>query len=139
MTNSTRVTEWLGYAGLIPFVVPVLLILIDADGAELWQSIAGAYAFGIIAFLAGSWWGTALVPAAPVAALLSNLIFLLALACYLFAGQAWPLAAALLLLSIFFTEQNTPLMPAFTQRYRKLRRNLTLVAGGSMLALYIGA
>lgn len=141
MEHPPRVTEALGYAGLIPFVVPAALVLGGIGQAELWQSIAGAYAFGIIAFLAGSWWGMALapIPAARVVMLLCNVYFLLALACYLLAAQFWPLAAAALLLAIFFTEQNTPLMPPFTRRYRKLRGNLTLIAGGAMLALYVGA
>ncbi len=137
--SSTRVTGLLGYAGLIPFVVPALLVLGGFGRAELWQSIAGAYAFGIIAFLTGSWWGLALVPATRSVLLLSNAYFLLALACYLSATHYWPLAAALLLLAIYITEQHTTLLPGFAQDYRKLRGILTLVAGGSMLALYVGS
>ena len=139
MDSSTRVTNSLGYAGLIPFVVPALLVLGGIGRAELWQSIAGAYAFGIIAFLAGSWWGMARSSGAPALLVLSNLYFLLALTCYLLAPQSWPLAAALLLLAIFLTEQNTALMPTFADSYRKLRARLTLIAGGSMLAVFIGA
>lgn len=139
MDSSTRVTNSLGYAGLIPFVVPALLVLGDFERAELWQSIAGAYAFGIIAFLAGSWWGMARSAGRRGLLVLSNLYFLLALACYLLVPQFWPLAAALLLLAIFLTEQNTALMPTFADSYRQLRARLTLIAGGSMLAVFIGA
>jgi hypothetical protein len=139
MNRPTRVIDSLGYAGLIPFVVPALLLLGDFGRTELWQSIAGAYAFGIIAFLAGSWWGMALPPGTRVLLLLSNVYFLLALACYLLAPQWWPLAAAVLLLAIFLTEQNTALMPTFAHSYRKLRGRLTLIAGGSMLAVFIAA
>ncbi len=139
MTNPTRVIGLLGYLGLIPFVVPALLVLGGYGSAGLWQSIAGAYAFGIIAFLAGSWWGMALKPAARSALLLSNTFFLLALACYLFAAEFWPLAAALLLLAIYFTERHNASLPTLARDYRKLRGNLTLIASGSMLALYFGA
>jgi len=139
MANSTRVIGALGYAGLIPFVVPALLVLGGVGQAGIWQSLAGAYAFGIIAFLTGSWWGLALAPATRSVLLLSNIYFLLALFCYLFAARFWPLAAALLLLAIHVTEQHSDLLPAFARDYRKLRGILTLVAGGSMLALYLGA
>lgn len=135
--SQHRITRILGYAGLIPFVVPALLVALESEYSELMISAAGAYAFGIICFVTGSWWGIALQPGSRSALLLSNLYFLVAFFIFLFALQWWALAAAILLMSIFFAEQNTSLFPAFPEHYRKLRTVLTLVACSSMLVIHL--
>jgi hypothetical protein len=38
----------LGYAGLIPFVIPAYLVVAGSAHADLSVAIAGAYAFGIL-------------------------------------------------------------------------------------------
>jgi protein-S-isoprenylcysteine O-methyltransferase Ste14 len=138
MTNSMRIANLLGYAGLLPFVVPALLVVGGSQYSDLCRSIAGTYAFGIIGFLAGSWWGRALSPGSGALLALSNGIFLLALLCFLLVPQWWALVAALLLFAMYLTERNTALLSDLGDGYRRLRRNLTLVAGCSMLALQIG-
>lgn len=139
MVTSTRIVNLLGYAGLLPFVVPAVLVLSDSEYSALSRTITGVYAFGIIAFLSGSWWGLALTPGRGVVLLVSNICFLLALLCFLFLPQWWALMSALLLLGILLTERYADFMPFLDDGYRSLRRNLTLIAGGSLLALQIGA
>ncbi|MDH3538182.1 MAG: DUF3429 domain-containing protein [Gammaproteobacteria bacterium] len=135
MTRETRVINLLGYAGLIPFVVPALLIAAGAEYSQLSLQLAAAYAFGIISFLIGSWWGMALSTGSRGLFVLSYLLFLVGFFAYLFAPHWWPLAAALLLITILVAERNGSLFPAFPDRYRGMCTTLTLVAGASMLAL----
>lgn len=137
MRYAQRITSLLGYAGLIPFVIPALLVLSGSEYSELSLTIAGAYAFGIISFLCGSWWGMAFDNGSAKALLLSNLYFLTALSLFLFASRWWPLAAAILLMSILLAEQNSTLFPRFPDSYRKMRALLTLVASASMLTLHL--
>lgn len=137
MTGAQRITSLLGFAGLIPFVIPALLVVSATEYAELSMTIAGAYAFGIISFLCGSWWGMALNNDSAKVLLFSNLYFLTALLIFLLASRWWPLAAAILLMSILFAEQNSTLFPRFPASYRKMRVLLTLVACASMLTLHL--
>ena len=134
--SPKSVTMMLGYAGLIPFVIPALMIVFDYEHSELLTELIGAYAFGIICFLTGSWWGMGLKPGSPAALLLSNFYFLIAFCIYLFAAQAWSLAAAVLLMSIFLTEKMSSQFPEFPSGYRSMRKVLTLVASASMLVTY---
>lgn len=137
MIATARTVRLLGYTGLIPFVVPALLVSTDSEYAQLSRVIAQAYAFGIISFLTGSWWGMALKDDLRAPLILSNLYFLVALLIFLFAPAWWSLAAAVLLLGIFFTEQHSSLFPRFSVHYRTMRTILTLVAGGSMIVLHL--
>ena len=57
MTASKPVTRILGYAGLIPFVLGALFAFGASPYALLAREIAETYAFGIVCFLCGSWWG----------------------------------------------------------------------------------
>ena len=75
----------------------------------------------------------------PKALLFSNLYFLTALSVFLFAAPWWPLAAAILLMTILLAEQNSTLFSRFPVGYRKMRILLTLVASASMLALHLAA
>lgn len=137
MTSAQRTTSSLGYAGLIPFVIPALLVVFGSEHSELSRLIAGAYAFGIICFLCGSWWGMALNNGSVKALLFSNVYFLTALFIFLFAPAWWPLAAAVLLISILIAERSLALFPEFPANYRKMRLLLTSIASASMLTLHL--
>ena len=127
----------LGYAGLLPFVIAAGLVASGSVYSETAGLIAGSYAFGIICFLTGSWWGMNWAQGNPLVILLSNLYFLLAfLALALFPGW-WPLASALLLVTIFVTESTKSLFPTLSVSYRKMRAILTLVSAGSMLSTHL--
>ena len=59
---AQRAARWLGYAGLLPFVVPALLVALLPAGD--WQSLAArvlvAYGAVILSFLGGIVWGLSL-------------------------------------------------------------------------------
>jgi hypothetical protein len=131
-TSAQFVTRLLGVAGLVPFVLPALLVASGSELAALSAQLADGYALAIICFLAGSWWGMAQTSAVRATLILSNLYLLLALALYLFALDWWPLAAMLLLLGAWLCEQSQRLFPAFPPAYRRMRILLTLGAAASM-------
>ncbi len=135
--NAQKVITLLGYAGLLPFVAATLVIAIDASWSTKALHLVSAYAFGIICFLTGSWWGLALRKNNTHALWLSNVFFLLCFFNYVLVPAWWPLAATLLLLAIFILEQNARLFPPFPTHYRTLRTLLTLVVGFCMLIVQV--
>ena len=139
MNDPIRIRRALGYAGLLPFVVPALLVATGSGHAETAAAVAAVYAFGIVSFLCGSWWGFALTPSSGTLPLLSNVFFLFALGGFLLAPGWWPLIAALLLATIYLVERGSTAMPSFSDDYRALRRNLSLVASLSMLTVQAAA
>jgi hypothetical protein len=108
---AQQVIRGLGYAGLIPFVVPAIVAVTAPAQAEMAVAIAEHYALAIICFLCGSWWGAARMSNSRAALLLSNAYLLLALALFLFTREWWSLAAALLLAGAWLCEQNGRLFP----------------------------
>lgn len=136
MGSSQRVINTLGYAGLIPFVVPAVLIILGSSHSQFLTSLTNSYAFGIICFLTGSWWGVGLLPGSRWALLLSNFFFLIAFFTFFLAIEVWALVAAGLLVGVYLAEQRSPLFPDFPASYRTMRALLTLIASGSMLTIY---
>ena len=139
MLAARRTVYSLGLAGLIPFVVPALVLVLHHEQSALAQHIVNVYAFGIICFLCGTWWGMALREGNRRALLLSNLIFLIAFFGFFILPHWWALMACLLLVSLFIIELNTSIIPAFSSDYRTLRATLTLVAGASMLSVFLAS
>jgi len=139
MNNSTGTIRLLGYAGLIPFIIPALLVASASEYAQQALSFAGVYAFGITSFLCGSWWGAALDSGSSKILWFSNLYFLTALVIFVFAPFWWPLAAAVMLIAILCAEIVSGLFPELTVAYRKMRVLLTLIAAASMLAIHLSA
>lgn len=126
----------LGYAGLIPFVVPAIVAVSTSTQAELAVAIAESYALAIICFLCGSWWGAARISNSRAALILSNVYLLLALALFLFAREWWSLFAALLLAGSWLCEQNSRMFPDNPADYRRMRAILSLVAAASMALIH---
>lgn len=139
MSGSRPLYALLGFAGLIPFVVPAAMAVTGVGDTALAQGIGEVYALAIIAFLSGSWWGMGLPRRHGGLLLLSNLYFLLALGIYLFAGQWWALAAAALLAVLFFIETGSRWFTDLEPGYRTMRAALTAIAGASMLTLHFAA
>ncbi len=135
MADPSLTYRVLGYGGLIPFFVPAILIVagIGPLGTLLW--LVNAYAFGIVCFLTGSWWGMALESSRWRALVMSNLYFLTAAGIFVFVPTWWPVVAAVLLVALFFAEQDSSLLPSLSPAYRRLRLHLTVVASLSMLAV----
>ncbi|HMT42512.1 MAG TPA: DUF3429 domain-containing protein [Sphingorhabdus sp.] len=86
--------KWLGYAGLLPQVIAVAMILYDPTLE--WIALAGGYGYAafIFSFLGGVWWGLALNTANPPGWLYPVAVApsLIALASYLpwIWGLEWP-------------------------------------------------
>lgn len=139
MMGARPLYALLGFAGLIPFVLPAAMVVAGTGDVGLAQKIAEVYALAIIAFLCGSWWGLGLPRRHGALLLLSNLAFLLALAIFLFAVQWWSLAAAILLTALCLTEFATRWFAGLEPGYRRMRAILTAIAGTSMLSLHFAA
>ena len=135
--SNISIIKALGYAGLIPFVIPAIVVMANIGDAEIATLIAETYAFGIICFLTGSWWGMAAKPGNHATIMLSNGYFLIAFMVLILAQQWWSLAASILLVGIFILEGSKSLFPALSDDYRKLRAILTLVSSASMLAIHL--
>lgn len=147
MTNDTtpntfRTVQCLGYAGLLPQLLAVIMF-IRGDEAG-WIALAGGFAYAalIFSFLGGVWWGQALAkPDAPlwayVAAVLPSLIGV-ALFIPWTLGWAWP-EPSLLWLGIFIA-----LSPLVDRKlawggasWMQLRWHLSLGLGSLTLVLAI--
>lgn len=126
----------LGYTGLIPFVIPAALVVAGSGYADFAVLIAEAYAFGIICFLTGSWWGMAYTADRRRLLLISNIYFITAFVLLFLIPAWWSCAAAILLIGIFALEQIDFLFSSLPQYYRKMRATLTLISGSSMFIIY---
>ena len=137
MRSIKTVVYFLGLAGLIPFVIPALFTVFESEYSLLLRQFAYGYAFGIICFLTGSWWGLALTSKNKPALIVSNILFLIAFFCYLLVNSWWPLTAALILAGIYYLEQHTVMFTDISYQYRNFRALLTLIASSSMLIMFL--
>ncbi len=130
--SKRRTATRLGWAGLIPF--PALVIASQLLPGQPWLAWLAAYALAIICFLAGAWWGIALLRRDVRILLASNAVVVFAWACFLAnAALFLPLAACLLYLE-YRVEQGYPLFGPTPHYYRQLRLRLTAIACVSLLA-----
>lgn len=137
MMSARSIIRTLGYLGLIPFIIPAILVATNSDQADLAIQVAEAYAFGIICFLTGSWWGMSSSNDNRALILLSNFYFLTAFLLLFLAPLWWSFSASVLLISIFALEQRKALFPPLPQFYRQMRATLTVLSSGSMLVIHI--
>lgn len=135
--SNTPIMKALGYAGLIPFVFPAIVVMSNMGNSDTAILIAETYAFGIICFLTGSWWGMAAGPGNRAVIVLSNVYFLIAFLVLLLAHEWWTISASILLIGIFGLEWNKSLFPNLSSGYRHLRAILTLFSGISMFAIHL--
>ena len=76
--SARIIINTLGYAGLIPFIIPAILVVVATGDTDIAILVAETYAFGIICFLTGSWWGMASGPGNRVIIVQSNVYFIIA-------------------------------------------------------------
>ncbi len=102
-TSLDPLAKWLGYAGLLPQLLAVVM-LVD-DSSFKWIAITGGYGYAafIFSFLGGVWWGLALNAVQPprwiyVAAVAPSLIALVTYIPWIW-GWDWP-APSLWILAI---------------------------------------
>ena len=134
--SAHSIINALGYAGLIPFIIPVVLVATGSGYTDLAIVIAETYAFGIICFLTGSWWGMASRADSRSVILLSNIYFVTAFLIMFLTPAWWSFAASILLVGIFALEQIDSLFPSLPHYYRQMRAILTLISGSSMLLIH---
>lgn len=138
MSALPTVATLLGRAGLLPFIAaPLALLTLGEEHRTLVTRLLADYAFGIIAFLPGIWWGLGLIRGRASTLLMSNAIFLGALVgkWTLPAGAFLLLAAALLALMLLVERSHTLFRPQ-PAYYARVRIELTVVA---VLALLLSA
>ena len=122
-----------GYAGLIPFVVPLLVLWWHPDWAEQAVVIQHAYAALILSFLGGIYWGVALNRQSAVGIWLSALPSLWAWPALLMPPVAatWMLATGF---ALMFLLDRTARQRGWIRRwFFRLRLTLGLVAIASLL------
>ena len=131
---------WLGYAGLLPQVFAIALVL--HGGSYQWIALAASYAYAalIFSFLGGVWWGVALArPDTPrwayVAAVLPSLIGLGLFLPWTF-GVDWPGPSLLWLgLAILVSPLVDRMIAYAPKNWLTLRTHLSLGLGGLTLVL----
>lgn len=128
------VVTLLGRAGLLPFIVTPILMLIAPGHRDLWTLAISNYALAILCFLVGSWWGLALIRRRADAIVASNVLLLAAVLgnTTLPSSLFLPLAALLLATTVIL-ENTHPLFSRQPPYYARLRRHLTIVAVPALL------
>ena len=131
--NST--VKQLGYAGLLPFFGLALAShLLPSVQHELRAALA-SYAFAIICFLVGSWWGMALIRKNVSGLVLSNVITLVVVAgSIMLTTQQFLLFEMLVLQALWLVESIFPLFKRQPDYYRRMRMVLS-VSGGVCLVM----
>jgi hypothetical protein len=135
--SVSSIIRTLGYSGLIPFVIPAILVATNSGYSDIATQVAETYAFGIICFLTGSWWGMSSTTEIRVLIFLSNIYFVLAFLILFLAPAWWSLAASVLLIGIFALEQKKSLFPPLPHFYRQMRAILTIISSGSMFVIHL--
>lgn len=134
--------RWFGYAGLLPQLIAVILVL--RGGEWSWAAMAASFAYAslIFSFLGGIWWGQALTVADPprwafAAAIMPSLLALALYMPWIF-GFDWP-GPSLLWLGLFLAL--SPLVDRKLgiggKEWMKLRWHLSLGLGGLTIVLAI--
>lgn len=134
--TEPSVVYWLGYSGLIPFVVLSIWLALNPTDA-LAKNALGLYGFGIFSFLCGAWWlGDSPARKEAFKRVLSNVLFLIAFFAMVFfeAHQLWVLAA--LFVVLYGVEHHSPLFYPFNPKYRLMRQCLTSVVAVSLLVAF---
>tara|TARA_R110000823_G_scaffold47903_20_gene122048 strand:+ start:22815 stop:23258 length:444 start_codon:yes stop_codon:yes gene_type:complete len=126
--------QWLGRAGLVPFLLGPVLIAIDPLQRSLYVEALSVYALCILCFLAGSWWGLSLIRRYAAMLIASNVLVVAGFLGWVGLGaqRSLPLLACLLV-ALLLVERRHPLFLLQPRYYRRLRCNLTTVAAVSLL------
>lgn len=140
-TTLTPASRWLGYAGLLP---QILCVLLAASGHEYgYSAIAGgfAYAAAIFSFLGGVWWGQAIASGkgsagAYVVAVMPSLLAVALFLPWTF-GWEWPAPALIYLGGLIMLSPMVDRKLGFAARDFLLLR-VQLSAGLGLLTIALG-
>ena len=120
---------WLGRAGLLPFCLLPLLLVIAPRHETLWVELLANYSLAILCFLPGVWWGLGLIRRQPQPLLLGNALVVLAFFARSLLGEAhFLLTAVALFLLLLAYERRHPLFKPQPAYYARMRLQLTSVA-----------
>ena len=124
----------LGWWGLVPFAVaPVAVYWFPGRTVAIGSAIA-AYAMAILCFLAGAWWGIALLRRKRDILVASNLVVIVACRGWVLLDlQISLLLFAALLLAVAGVERLHPVFRPQPNYYAALRLRLSIVASLSLL------
>jgi hypothetical protein len=124
----------LGWGGLLPFIALALGMLLLPGIAAAAANLLSHYAFGILCFLLGTWWGIGVMRPDPAPLVWSNAVFIaLFLARAMLHGAPFMVVAALLFVVLLLVERRLPAFSRQPAYYATLRARLSLVAAASLL------
>ncbi len=124
----------LGWLGLLPFCALPLVIGALPEFRGLSGGLLSDYAFGILCFLLGIWWGIGVMRGEPRPLLMSNLLFLVLLAARTLLQPApFMLIAATLFIALVVLERSMAVFQRQPRYYAAMRMQLSLVAAVSLL------
>jgi hypothetical protein len=127
----------LGWAGLLPFVAAPVALYWSAGYSTLVGAALAAYALAILCFLAGAWWGIALLRQRPAILVVSNVVVIIACLGFILLDLRDSLfLLALLLAGTVGLERRHPMFEPQPDYYAGLRLRLSVVAS---LSLWLSA
>lgn len=135
MTSALAQTATrLGWAGLLPFFAASAAIYMFKPHAEIVAAAIAAYGLAILCFLAGAWWGMALLRRRPDVLVASNLLVVIACAGFvLLQRQTMLVLLAALFVAVIGFERMHPMFLPQPDYYAALRLRLSVVAAFSLL------
>ena len=124
----------LGWAGLLPFIALAAAMLLLPAMAAPAADLLAHYAFGILCFLLGTWWGIGVMRPDPAPLLWSNGLFIaLFVARAMLQGAPFLVISALLFVVVLLVARHLPAFRRQPAYYRALRARLSLVAATALL------
>jgi hypothetical protein len=131
---------WLGRAGLLPFCLLPLLLIVSPRHETLCLKLLANYSLAILCFLPGAWWGMGLIRRQSQPLLLSNALVVLAFFARSFlSDQYFLLVAVALFVAILAYERRHPMFKPQPAYYARLRIQLTGVACAGLLLAALAA
>ena len=136
-----RTAAWLGYGGLLPFVVLTYPAIADPNHGMIWADALIAYGAVILTFVGALHWGFAmLMHKVPAVQRRNALVWSILPALLAWPALMLPVGLAALLLATgllihFEVDRRFALKTGFPHWYRTLRFRLTLIASTCLLLL----
>lgn len=140
--KSPKPALYLGFAGLIPFVAPTLLMAVTESYCPTLAYAQLAYAASIVSFLGGARWGFALPessPAKPDWINLANSVVpsLLAWVSMVLSDSITPAVTMVIMGLGISLHYDLALLPTYPSWFKALRSVLTIVAFFSLLGTLV--
>lgn len=133
-SDFTQTVSRLGWAGLLPFIATPAALYLFEPQAKLVAEAGAAYGLAILCFLAGAWWGIALLRRRTGILFASNIAVLIAWAGYALLDRPGSLVLlAAVFFGMVFFERLHPMFQPQPGYYAALRLRLSTCAGLSLV------